>query len=87
MLGSRLPCGRLSPGLAKADPWFGLLCVIVYIAGFAFSLGPVFWLMISEILPLSHRSKAMAVCTQVAGADRAGGSRAARTGCVTAVPR
>jgi predicted MFS family arabinose efflux permease len=23
----------------------------------------VFWLMISEIFPLSHRSKAMAVCT------------------------
>jgi len=53
----------LFPSFAKADPWFGLLCVIVYIAGFAFSLGPVFWLMISEIFPLSHRSKAMAVCT------------------------
>lgn len=37
--------------------------MIVYIAGFAFSLGPVFWLMISEIFPLQHRSKAMAVCT------------------------
>ncbi|MBO0773165.1 MAG: sugar porter family MFS transporter [Actinobacteria bacterium] len=50
-------------GFAKADPWFGLACVIVYIAGFAFSLGPVFWLMISEIFPLQHRSKAMALCT------------------------
>jgi len=50
-------------GFAHADPWFGLLCVIVYIAGFAFSLGPVFWLMISEIFPLQHRSKAMAVAT------------------------
>jgi MFS family permease len=55
----------LFPGFATADPWFGLLCVIVYIAGFAFSLGPVFWLMISEIFPLAHRSKAMAVCTIV----------------------
>jgi sugar porter (SP) family MFS transporter len=52
-----------SGSFAHADPWFGLLCVIVYIAGFAFSLGPVFWLMISEIFPLRHRSKAMAVCT------------------------
>jgi len=51
------------PGFAHADPWFGLACVIVYIAGFAFSLGPVFWLMISEIFPLQHRSKAMAACT------------------------
>jgi MFS family permease len=51
------------PAFAKADAWFGLLCVIVFIAGFAFSLGPVFWLMISEIFPLAHRSKAMAVCT------------------------
>lgn len=50
-------------GFAKADAWFGLACVIVYIAGFAFSLGPVFWLMISEIFPLQHRSKAMAICT------------------------
>ena len=53
------------PGFAKAYPWFGLACVIAYIAGFAFSLGPVFWLMISEIFPLAHRSKAMAVCTIV----------------------
>ncbi len=53
------------PAFAKADAWFGLACVIGFIAGFAFSLGPVFWLMISEIFPLSHRSKAMAVCTIV----------------------
>jgi hypothetical protein len=31
------------PAFAKADAWFGLLGVIVFIAGFAFSLGPVFW--------------------------------------------
>lgn len=50
-------------GFAAANVWFGLACVIVYIAGFAFSLGPVFWLMISEIFPLQYRSKAMAMCT------------------------
>jgi len=53
------------PAFAKADAWFGLACVIVFIAGFAFSLGPVFWLMISEIFPLGLRTKAMAVCTIV----------------------
>lgn len=48
---------------ARADARFGLCCVIAYIAGFAFSLGSVFWLMISEIFPLRHRRKAMAVST------------------------
>jgi SP family galactose:H+ symporter-like MFS transporter len=37
--------------------------VIVYIIGFAIGLGPVFWLMISEIYPLQFRSKAMATAT------------------------
>jgi sugar porter (SP) family MFS transporter len=54
-----------SPTFAHADAWFGLVCVIFFIAGFAFSLGPVFWLMISEIFPLQHRSKAMAAATIV----------------------
>jgi MFS family permease len=31
--------------------------------GFAIGLGPVFWLMISEIFPLRLRGPAMAVCT------------------------
>ena len=31
--------------------------------GFAIGLGPVFWLMISEIFPLQFRSQAMALCT------------------------
>jgi MFS family permease len=37
--------------------------VIVHIIGFAIGLGPVFWLMISEIYPLQFRSKAMSVAT------------------------
>ncbi|MGH3412096.1 MAG: MFS transporter, partial [Marmoricola sp.] len=41
----------------------GLVCGIVYIIGFAIGLGPVFWLMISEIYPLKFRSQAMAVAT------------------------
>jgi MFS family permease len=31
--------------------------------GFAVGLGPVFWLMISEIFPIQMRGPAMAVCT------------------------
>jgi MFS family permease len=43
--------------------WLALACLLVYIAGFAIGLGPVFWLMISEIFPLQMRGPAMAVCT------------------------
>ena len=44
-------------------PWVALAALVLYIAGFAVSLGPVFWLMISEIFPLHLRAPAMAVCT------------------------
>src|SRR5262249_2755513 len=37
--------------------------LLFYIFGFAIGLGPVFWLMISEIFPLHMRGPAMAVCT------------------------
>jgi sugar porter (SP) family MFS transporter len=40
-----------------------LIALVVYIASFAVGLGPVFWLMISEIFPLEIRGPAMAVCT------------------------
>jgi MFS transporter, SP family, galactose:H+ symporter len=40
-----------------------LLAMVVYIASFAFSLGPVVWTLISEIYPNRIRGKAMAVAT------------------------
>ncbi|HEU5215456.1 MAG TPA: sugar porter family MFS transporter [Gaiellaceae bacterium] len=52
-----------STGLQHSAGWFALACLLVYIAGFAIGLGPVFWLMISEIFPLQMRGPAMAVCT------------------------
>jgi SP family galactose:H+ symporter-like MFS transporter len=39
------------------------ICLGLYIASFAISLGPVFWLMISEIYPLNIRGKAMSVAS------------------------
>jgi sugar porter (SP) family MFS transporter len=51
------------PSISHGVAWLGLACVIVYIIGFAIGLGPVFWLMISEIYPLHFRSQAMAVAT------------------------
>jgi sugar porter (SP) family MFS transporter len=48
----------------RADaPWLALVALVVYIASFAVGLGPVFWLMISEIFPLELRGPAMALCT------------------------
>jgi sugar porter (SP) family MFS transporter len=52
-----------SSGLKQSFSGFALICLIVYIASFAIGLGPVFWLMISEIFPLRVRSAAMSVST------------------------
>ncbi len=52
-----------SHSLQASAPWLALVCLITYIASFAIGLGPVFWLMISEIFPLTVRSPAMSVST------------------------
>jgi sugar porter (SP) family MFS transporter len=52
-----------SPYLQTNAPHMALAALLLYIAGFAIGLGPVFWLMISEIFPLAIRGPAMAVCT------------------------
>jgi sugar porter (SP) family MFS transporter len=52
-----------STGVQSSVGWLALACLLVYIMGFAIGLGPVFWLMISEIFPLQMRGPAMAVCT------------------------
>jgi sugar porter (SP) family MFS transporter len=67
-VGAALALGLLgaffqSPTLQHDASWVGLVALIVFIASFAVGLGPVFWLMISEIFPLGMRSKAMSVCT------------------------
>jgi sugar porter (SP) family MFS transporter len=51
------------PAVKAHAGWLALVSLIVYIASFAIGLGPVFWLMISEIFPLKARSAAMASCT------------------------
>ncbi len=52
-----------SGSIQQHVPWLALVCLIVYIASFAVGLGPVFWLMISEIFPLRVRSPAMSIST------------------------
>ncbi len=51
------------PGLQQHASYLALLALLVYIASFAVGLGPVFWLMISEIYPIGIRSKSMSVAT------------------------
>ena len=43
--------------------WIALASIMFYLAAFEIRLGPVFWLMISEIYPLRIRPKAMAIAT------------------------
>jgi sugar porter (SP) family MFS transporter len=50
------------PGL-KQDGIIALIFLLTFMASFAIGLGPVFWLMISEIYPVGVRSRAMAVAT------------------------
>lgn len=52
-----------SSTLQQNAGWVALAALLVYIASFAIGLGPVFWLMISEIYPTGIRSKAMSVAT------------------------
>ncbi len=51
---------------ASHSPSMGLLAaisVMVYVASFAISLGPIFWLLISEIYPVRVRGFAMGIAT------------------------
>lgn len=41
--------------------WFAMGCTFVYIICFAFSLGAILWLVVSEIFPLEVRATAMGV--------------------------
>lgn len=43
--------------------WMAVGSIVVYIACFAFSLGPIGWIIVSEIMPLKIRGLAMSLCT------------------------
>lgn len=52
-----------SATLQQHAGYVALIGLLVFIASFAIGLGPVFWLMISEIFPVGVRSIAMSACT------------------------
>ena len=45
----------------KAVGLFSLVCMLVYVAGFAMSWGPVTWVLLSEMFPNKIRGRAMAI--------------------------
>ncbi len=68
LLGMIVSLGLLGIGFMKENPtpalaWVSVICVMAYVACFAISLGPIFWLMIAEIYPLKIRSRAMGLAT------------------------
>jgi MFS transporter, SP family, galactose:H+ symporter len=45
--------------------WISVVALVVYIAGYCVSVGSLFWLMISEIFPLSIRGLGMSLATAI----------------------
>jgi sugar porter (SP) family MFS transporter len=63
LLGTVFASGATGDNSTTLSGVLATLCLAVYIASFAISLGPVFWLMISEIYPLRIRGTAMSVAS------------------------
>ncbi len=53
------------PGLSASLGLVAVISLMLYVGSFAIGLGPVFWLMISEIYPLRIRGRAMSTATVV----------------------
>ena len=49
------------PALTKTEGMFSLIGVLIFIASFAMSMGPVVWVILSEIFPNRIRSVAMSI--------------------------
>jgi SP family galactose:H+ symporter-like MFS transporter len=49
--------------LGSAASWLSLACLLVYIAAFAAGVGPIFWVLISEIFPPPARTSGAGVAT------------------------
>lgn len=51
------------PNLRQEMGWIAVGSLMLYVGSFAVGLGPVFWLLISEIYPLQIRGLAMSIAT------------------------
>lgn len=54
---------RVQPHLLSASGSIALVCLIVYIVCFAFSMGPIAWILVSEVFPLRLRARGVAAAT------------------------
>ena len=55
MIQPRRPGFRLPQPTGGALAWLAVVTLMVYVASFAISLGPIFWLLIAEIYPFKIR--------------------------------
>jgi MFS transporter, SP family, galactose:H+ symporter len=53
----------LLPNLSSALGWIAVGSLALYVGSFAIGLGPVFWLLVSEIYPLKIRGLAMSIAS------------------------
>lgn len=53
----------LMPQIMSSHHWIAIASLMLFVASFAISLGPIFWLIISEIYPLDIRGLAMGLST------------------------
>ncbi|MGI9048072.1 MAG: sugar porter family MFS transporter [Rubrobacteraceae bacterium] len=58
-----LGLGFVLPSLSGVVSWITLASMLLYIASFAASFGPVVWVMLPEIFPLQIRGSAAGVCS------------------------
>jgi MFS family permease len=49
--------------LGSSGSWLAFVCLIAYVAAFAIGLGPIFWVLISEIFPPPARATGASVST------------------------
>jgi hypothetical protein len=60
---SKVTPGSTAVGATTGEGLITLVALVVFIASFAFSLGPIVWTIINEIFPSHVRGKAVAVAT------------------------
>jgi SP family galactose:H+ symporter-like MFS transporter len=53
----------LLPNLSSALGWIAVGSLALYVGSFAIGLGPVFWLLVSEVYPLKIRGLAMSIAS------------------------
>jgi SP family galactose:H+ symporter-like MFS transporter len=53
----------MAPDFVSMHSWIVISGLMLFVASFAIGLGPVFWLLISEIYPLKIRGMAMGIAS------------------------